>query len=168
VVGHSYGGLIALCAAAGHPDLVTSVVAFEPPVRWSPWWPADVAWERLVRASDDPAAAAEGLLRAVLGDEGWSRLGRRSRDGLLAHGPALVTEMNDPSLDVPTFDPARLTVPVTTAAGSASLPHHQEVARRIAAIAPSGRFVSIDGAGHNAHVTHPARFARLILEGQGR
>lgn len=162
VAGHSYGGLVALIAAARRPELVRAVVAFEPPIRWLPWWPPEAPWERLARTAPDPAAAAEALLRAVLGDDGWGRLHQNSRAKLVQEGPSLLTEMNDPAQDSPAFDPLELRVPVITAAGTDTLPHHREISRRLAAIVPVGEFVSVEGAGHSAHMSHPAEFAGLV------
>ena len=39
VVGHSYGGLVALEAAIQAPNLVRSVGVYEPPVPFLDWWP---------------------------------------------------------------------------------------------------------------------------------
>ncbi|MEU4448482.1 alpha/beta hydrolase [Actinosynnema sp. NPDC050801] len=159
VAGHSYGGLVALCAAARSPELVRAVVAYEPPVRWLPWWPPTAPWEQLVRDAEPhgPAAVAEELLRAVTG-----RPPATSRRQLEEDGAALVTEMGDHSLDTPLFDPVALDVPVVVGAGADTLPHHRETALHLAALAPAGRFREIAGAGHAAHVTHPAAFAELI------
>ncbi|WP_158557943.1 alpha/beta fold hydrolase [Spongiactinospora gelatinilytica] len=162
VAGHSYGGLVALNAAGRWPDRVRAVVAFEPPVRWLPWWPDEAPWDRLVRMAGSPLAAVEALLRAVLGEERWHVLPAGSRARLVDEGGTALTEMADATLDVPAFDPLDLPVPVLAAAGTESLPHHQEVTRRIAAIVPRGVYVGIEGAGHIAHLTHPARFAGLV------
>lgn len=162
VAGHSYGGLVALCAAARRPDLVRAVLTFEPPIRWLPWWPVEAPWDRLARLAGSPEEAAEAMLRSVLGEPGWARLHHSSRAKLLAEGPALLVEMNDPAMDAPTFDPVQLAVPVLAAAGEDSLDHHVEVSRRVAALVPRGEFVTIAGAGHTAHVTHPREFARLV------
>jgi pimeloyl-ACP methyl ester carboxylesterase len=168
VAGHSYGGLVALCAAARRPDLLAAVVAFEPPVRWLPWWPLETEWEARVKAASGPDEAAETLLRAVLGDAGWDRLTEASRAELLRDGPAVLVEMNDPVQDTVMFDPSELGVPVTVGAGGASIAHHREVAARIAALAPDGTYVEIPGAGHGAHISHPRDFAALITRAADR
>lgn len=166
VAGHSYGGLVALSAAGQHPELFGAILAYEPPVRWLPWWPADDPWEQLVRqaaAGGGAAQAARSMLEAVLGPAGRA-LGQRGADdaGLAADGAALVIEMTEPSLDQPRFDPAEVRVPVLLAAGGGSLEHHREITRRLACLLPDARFTVLDGARHAAHVTHPARFANLI------
>ncbi|GAA4550295.1 hypothetical protein GCM10023192_74450 [Amycolatopsis samaneae] len=163
LVGHSYGGLVALAAAAARPELTRGVVAFEPPVRWLPWWPDEAPWERVVResaAEGDPAAVANALHRAVAGRP---RLPSGSgRADLAADGTALLTEMLDTTLDEPSFDPLDFDVPLVTAAGAESLPHHHETARRLADLVQAGRFVEVPRGRHVAHVTHPARFAELV------
>lgn len=161
IVGHSYGGLIALCAVGRRPDLIRAVVAFEPPVRWLPWWPLEAPWERLVRESavDGPEAAANALHRAVVGHPRIPYSGGQAE--LAADGAALLTEITDTTLGEPSFDPSTLGPPVVIAAGSDSLPHHRENSRRLAELVPSGRFIEIRGAGHTAHVSHPDKFAEL-------
>ena len=39
LIGHSYGGNIALATADHHPDLVAGVAVYETPMSWEPWWP---------------------------------------------------------------------------------------------------------------------------------
>jgi pimeloyl-ACP methyl ester carboxylesterase len=161
VVGHSYGALLALCAAARRPDAIRSVVAFEPPVPWLPWWPAEAPWERLVheRSQAGPAQAAAALLAAV---NGRPPINATVNSDLEADGVALMAEMTDPCLNDPAFDPGKLQVPVLTAAGSRSLVHHRESSKRLSHLLPFSQFVEIEGAGHVAHITHAKEFAALV------
>lgn len=167
VAGHSYGGLVALAAAARHPALVRGLVVYEPPVRWLPWWPADDPWAAAVKraAPDGPARVAQAMA-AALGPAGRLWLARRPPDQVAADGAALLAEMTDPSAGEPLFDPLALPVPTVTAAGSDSVPHHREVARRLADLLPHGRFRLIEGARHEAHVSHPGDFAGLVREAE--
>jgi pimeloyl-ACP methyl ester carboxylesterase len=164
IVGHSLGGLIACTVAATAPDLVRWVVAYEPPVPWLPWWPDLAPWEALVlnHENNNPEAAAERLMRAVLGDTAWEELPGTVRRHQRATGPALVAEMADLRETPPCFDPLDVRPPVLVAAGSRSLNHHRDVSRKLADLMPRGRYHEIEGAGHAAHVEHPASFARLI------
>jgi pimeloyl-ACP methyl ester carboxylesterase len=161
VAGHSYGGLVAVCAAARYPDLVGSVLAYEPPLRWLPWWPADEEWQRLVseKLADGPAAVAAALIVAVTGRKAMAR---GADDALAADGAAVITEMTDPGVDVPSFEPTAIEVPLLVAAGGKSLAHHREVSVRLADLVPHGTFAEVPGARHIGHVTHPAQFARLV------
>ena len=163
VAGHSYGATIALTVAAARPDLVTAVVAYEPPLPWLPWWPERAPWEQIVLDEGHaPADAAEALLRSVLGAEAWLRLPERVRERRRAEGPVLVEEMRSLRAGPPSFDPEAVECPVVTAAGAESLPHHCLTARRLADLLPKGRYREIAGAGHPGHVTHPGRFADLV------
>lgn len=163
LAGHSFGGVVALCAAARRPDLVRAIVVYEPPVRWLPWWPEEAPWERVVRqaAPQGPEAVGTAMLTAVTGQPPNPD---RLRPGELeADGRALLTEMGDPSLNEPYFDPDSLAeMRVVVGAGADSLTHHIEVARRLAALLECGVFGELPGATHNVHVTHPELFARLI------
>lgn len=160
LAGHSLGGLIALSAAAcAAPQQISAVVAYEPPVRWLPWWPDEAPWERLVREAPDAESAARELINEVAG---MPIAGRRSVPELQADGAALCAEMTDPLLSMPMFDPLTLGVPAIIAAGQRSLPHHIEVAKRLAELLPRGRYVELAGAGHPAHVSHPRQFSALI------
>jgi pimeloyl-ACP methyl ester carboxylesterase len=164
LVGHSFGATVACTVAATLPDHVQWVVAYEPPLPWLPWWPDIAPWEEIVlRDGDhDPAAAAERLLRAVLGDEGWERLPDRVRQQRRSAGPSLVSEMRALRTAPPGFDPLIVTAPVLVAAGSGGLEHHRTVAARLAELLPHGRYHEIEHAGHSAHTEHPAQFADLV------
>ncbi len=164
LVGHSFGGIVALCAAARRPPSVRAVVVYEPPVRWLPWWPDEAPWERVVREAtpQGPEAVATAMLTAVTGQRPGPE--RRRPGELEADGRSLLIEMGDPSLAEPYLDPDALTgMRVIVGAGTESLPHHLEVARRLALLLDGGVFVELPGAGHGAHVTHPELFARLIV-----
>ncbi|WP_406301638.1 alpha/beta hydrolase [Streptomyces sp. NBC_00885] len=165
VVGHSYGALVALAAAARRPESTAGVVAFEPPVRWLPWWPATDPWEETVSrgaADGGPEQAARAMLTEILGRTGRLVLARAQPADLAADGASLLAEMADPTFSVPFFDPLDFHTPTVVAAGSLSVPHHREVARRLADLLPYGQFVEIQDARHGAHVSHPQEFAHLI------
>ncbi len=74
VVGHSYGGVVALYIAAGHPELVRSLTLIEPPAFWlAPEDPATVAMSAANRTliEDPPSDPWETLERffALVGME---------------------------------------------------------------------------------------------------
>ena len=52
--------------------------------------------------------------------------------------------------------------------GTESRPHHQETARALAAAAPHGQLVVVDGASHGVHLTHPAAVADLVRRALAR
>jgi pimeloyl-ACP methyl ester carboxylesterase len=160
VVGHSYGGLVSLCAAARQPDRIRGLLVFEPSIRWLPWWPIEAPWERLVReSSDQPQQAAKDLINAVAG---MPIAHRRAPDQLAADGSSLITEMMDSTLNIPLFEPLTLDVPTIVAAGERSIAHHIEVSRRLAELLPRARYVEIAGCGHAAHISHSKEFSKLV------
>jgi pimeloyl-ACP methyl ester carboxylesterase len=165
VVGHSYGGAIALAAATRGTELIRAVGAFETPMAWMPWWPKSSAGggvaDAAVRAAD-PGDAAEGFLRRMIGDARWESLPAKTRQLRRAEGAALVTEMTTIRQPPPPFKLDDLTFPVIVGHGSASLPHHQEAVRYQVEHAPSAELVVIEGGRHGSHASHPEEFAGFV------
>ena len=166
VVGHSYGGDIALGAAlrpAG-PGPILAVAAYEPPMPWlgpSATRPrSDGAGER--REDDDPAQVAERFFRRVVGDSAWDRLPEDTKEARRADGPALAGEISAIRMTVAPFDVGHLGIPAVFGRGTESLPHQRASADWLLAHAPDAELVEIDGAAHGAHLTHPDAFARFV------
>ena len=62
LVGHSYGGNVALATADHHPDLVAGVAVYETPLSWEPWWPGTTAGvDRRRRLPDKPAGGRRAV-----------------------------------------------------------------------------------------------------------
>ena len=160
VVGHSYGGDVALVAAIERPDLVVAVGAFEAPMPWQPWWPAQSAGGAATAAAS-PEDGAEAFMRRVVGDRVWARLPRATREARRAEGPTLLAEMLSIRGPAP-FDPAEVKVPVVAGYGTTSESRHQESAARLGDAVPDGELHAIEGAGHGAHMSHPAEFAAFV------
>lgn len=166
VLGHSFGGVVALAAAVRAPEQVVAVVAYEAPLTWRPWWPSGTAGEMAVQALD-PEAAAEAFMRRMIGDQRWADLPARVRADRRAEGPALVAELGALRRAVP-FRPSEVAVPVLVARGSRSAAHHRRGAEELAAEIPDASLHDVEGADHGAHLTHPAEVARLIGHAVGR
>jgi pimeloyl-ACP methyl ester carboxylesterase len=161
LAGHSFGGLVCLALAERRPDLVRSVLAYEAPKMWAPWWPGSSAG---VEGADRQAPeAAEWFLRRMLGDDLWDRLPRGMRAERRAEGPTLVAELRSvrPPSPVP-YEAAAIAVPVLAAYGSEARPHHRRASEELARAAPRGELAVIEGAGHGAHLSHPDEFAGLV------
>ena len=174
LVGHSLGGVIGLALAQRSPKLVGAVVAYEAPMMWEPWWPADSAGRvALVTVGGDghdgtegdSGDVAEAFLRRMLGDTRWERLPAPVRTERRAEGATLMAELR--SVLPPAGAPYRaelVTVPVVAAFGSETQPQHRRGAEELAQRVPHGVLEVIDGAGHGAHLTHPTAFADLVRE----
>jgi pimeloyl-ACP methyl ester carboxylesterase len=168
LVGHSYGGVLALAAAQAAPSLVRSVLAYEAPMAWVPWWPRTSAGsETMARhradGDADPGDAAEAFMRRMIGDERWERLPVATRRVRRAEGPALLAELESMRRPEPPYVAEAIGCPVVGGCGSRSSAHHRRAAVELATAVPHGRLDVIEGADHGVHLTHAGEFARRIL-----
>ncbi|HUA96650.1 MAG TPA: alpha/beta hydrolase [Acidimicrobiales bacterium] len=168
VVGHSFGGTVALGAAVrpGGPDPILAVGAYEPPLPWlGPWATRQRTGSERVedRADRDPAEEAERFFRRMVGDEAWERLPDGTKRARRADGAALAAELADIRTHTAPFDVTALTIPAVFGRGSASIPHHRETPAWLHEHVPGSELVEIEGAAHGAHLTHPDAFAQFVL-----
>jgi pimeloyl-ACP methyl ester carboxylesterase len=164
VVGHSYGGVVALGAAlseAGKGSIL-SLAAYEPPLPWLGFRRRVPLADRVTRDADEDAAeAAERFFRRMVGDGAWDRLPDEVKAERRADGPALVAELGAIRLETPPFDPTDLAVPAVFGRGGASLPHHRDAVAWLVSHVRDSVMIEIPGAAHGAHLTHPDAFADL-------
>lgn len=156
VFGHSIGGVIALVAAQREPGLIRSVLAYEAPAPWAPWWP-----QSTTPPPEDPADEAEAFMRRAIGDHFWSRLPARTRADRRAEGAALRADIASLQGVAP-YAATELEVPVLSAAGSDTSWWHQRASRELADSVPAGEHAIVAGAQHGAHLTHPTATAHLV------
>lgn len=164
VIGHSYGGHVAMAAAIRRPDLIPAIGAFETPMAWMSWWPPDTSGGVAVRAAEtgSPADAAEAFMRSIVGDDVWSRLPPSTKAARLAEGPALLADMADIRVPPPPYDPSDVTVPVVVGRGSESKGQHLRGTEALLDLLPDAVLHVVDGAGHGAHASHPDGFAAFV------
>lgn len=163
VFGHSYGGNVALGLADRHPTLVEAVGVFETPLSWLDWWPTDSAGGSAARAGGDPAEAAEGFMRRMVGDDKWLRLPARTREARRAEGVTMVAELADLHRRAP-WDAARITVPAVAMRGSAGHEHHRRSTDHLGAVLEDCPVVTIEGARHFGPSTHPDAVAAVLTD----
>jgi len=166
VVGHSFGGAVAMTVAARRPELVRGLLIYEPALSWLPWWPGSSAGGSALQAGGDPGDAAEAFLRRMIGDR-WDELPPRTRADRRAEGPALVAELRSLRKGPP-FDPTDVASPTIVARGSRSPQHLREGAAWLADALPQAELVEVDGAGHGGHQTHADVLAGLVRRLTGR
>ena len=166
VVGHSFGGAVALESARQCQDDVVSVAVYEPTVFWVLQTEAPECWEEIsgvVRAvqtgvaSGDLAGAASGFVDYWARDKVWERMSDRQRGGAasamvsVAHeGDARMSTSADPDAwlaDVP--------APTLVIKAQDSPAPVREVARLLTENERRQLHV-IDSGGHMAPVTNPA------------
>jgi pimeloyl-ACP methyl ester carboxylesterase len=158
VVGHSYGGDVALGAAIASPATVVGVGAYEPPLTWLDWWPRRAR----TAAEEDPARFAQGFFERMVGEGAWGRLTETARRERQADGPALLAELTSLRHSGPPFDLADLAVPAVFGRGGESAWRHRRAGEELHRAVPGSELLDIAGARHGAHLTHPAAFADLV------
>jgi pimeloyl-ACP methyl ester carboxylesterase len=163
VVGHSYGGNVALAASIAAPDQVRAVGVYEIPLPWLPTWPTTTAGNAALNADRDggPEDAAEQFFRRLVGDAVWERLPERTKVERRGEGHALVGEMADLRERAP-WRIDDIVVPVVGGHGTRSMPHHPPAIEWLVDNLPRATLVTIDGAGHGAHLSHPDGFASFV------
>lgn len=162
LIGHSYGGNVALATADHHPELVAGVAVYETPLSWEPWWPGSTAGSVAVAEAGNPEQAAERFLRRMLGDQRWEELPGRTRQTRRAEGVAMVEELADLRRNQP-WVAAHITVPVVTAFGSLGAPHHHQGMKHAATLLGCP-VVELLGCRHDAPLSHPGRFRTAVVD----
>lgn len=161
LVGHSYGGNVALATAIRCPELVAGIVTYETPLSWLDWWPDDSAGSDALGWTDDPAEAAERFMRRLIGDDRWDRLPESTRRSRRAEGVAMVGELLDLRAG-PAWDPGRVSVPVLAVHGERGQDHHRRAAEWIARHVAGAELACLPGARHPGPNTHPDAVAELV------
>jgi pimeloyl-ACP methyl ester carboxylesterase len=162
LVGHSYGGNVALATAARHPHLVRAVSIYESPLSWEPWWPGTTAGANALATRGEPADAAEAFMRRLVGDARWEALPARTREQRRLEGAAMVGELSDLREHAP-WRAEQIRVPVLAGYGSTGRPHHRRGMEHVAATVAGAQAVSLEGCGHDAPMTHPALYAEALV-----
>ena len=177
LIGHSFGGVAALCLAIQRPDLIRSLTliepvffaaaqAVDPPVFEA--YLAAMAPYAAALSGGDRAAAAQAFT-AVWGDGDWDRLPEAQR--AYAAERIHLIEASVPGLiddSQALLAPGRLEAvdaPVTLIRGDRSAPIIPVVLKALAARLPQTRQVVIEGAGHMAPITHATEVAAAIRAG---
>jgi pimeloyl-ACP methyl ester carboxylesterase len=160
VVGHSYGGLLALLAALKNPSAVRSLALYEPVAFGALDQPGD---EQFRDASSLVAPTFEGepwLARFVdwwNSPGAWNGLAPEGRAGFVAVGWKLFREVQTLLLDKTTsLTFATIKVPTLLLGGKKSPRVEQRVVENLAAAIPNSKLVLFPEMGHMGPITHAA------------
>jgi len=166
VVGHSFGGLLALALAAAAPHRVAEVVAYEPPLvqalgAGQLGEMADLG-PRIAEAyaSGGAPATAEVFLRAIGSSSMLDGLPAAQRSALLARGDSVIADLG--FLDRAAFDMSGISCPVTIVTGAASEPFYAAIATALTRAIATARRLEMRDARHDAPITQPASFAETV------
>ena len=161
LVGHSFGGLVVMDAAARLDGRILGTITYESPAHWLPNHHMQPK-TRAVLSRSTPGDAAEEFMRRAIGDDGWERLPPSTREARRAEGPALLAELGALPHDGPPFDPDAITAKALLLYGGASEDRLRRAAEDMAAHIPGAQVGVVPGADHPVHLTHPADFAAQI------
>jgi len=89
LVGHSYGGNIALAAAERLGEQIVGVSTYETPLAWSEWWPQNSAGGTALTLSD-PSEAAEAFMIRMIGEGRWNHIDGTPRLAAMVKGDVVV------------------------------------------------------------------------------
>ena len=174
LVGHSYGGVLALKLALKHSSRVASVAVFEPVflrllVDFNQRDLAAISITRAAQSIRDwhaqgqPMRAAEQFVDFWSGRGAWSAMSPRAQVAVACRVTAVLGHFGaifaDPTQQT---DLARLKMPMLYVTGTKTT----EVARRIGELMrhwmPQATFEQLSGAGHMGPITHADAFAARI------
>jgi pimeloyl-ACP methyl ester carboxylesterase len=174
LIGHSYGGAVALAAACARPERIESLVLFEP-VLFSLLVaedPEQAAAREITAVRDDTVAALERGDAHGSGERfvdywmqpgAWAAMPAPRREGIAGLMRSVQAEWGALFLEpTPLATFADLDVPVLYLTGSASPASVRGVARLLTKVLPRVTTVEVAGVGHMAPVTHPDRINALI------
>jgi pimeloyl-ACP methyl ester carboxylesterase len=166
VVGHSYGGAVAVKLASMRPQLVRSVVAYEPVLfrlladdAAHPNYAIDVM--RAVAAMRERLAGGRSARAAQLfvdfwsGAGAWHALSAASRQAMESRMPSIMRHFHALFAEpFPREQLARLPVPMLFLSGSRTVPAAHRIADHLRRALPLARHVELPGLGHMGPVTH--------------
>ncbi|MEU0881895.1 alpha/beta hydrolase [Lentzea sp. NPDC005914] len=158
LIGHSYGGLIALLTAQERDDL-TALVLYDPPLRLDS---AAIASVGQALTSGDRDLALEIVVTGIAG--GHSFRDTDPARWLKAQEMLDTTYEELKEIDRYRYRPPELRVPVTVIVGERT-DHIFGPAARELAKDTGGSFVTLPNEGHVAHRTNPALLAATICGG---
>ena len=175
VIGHSYGGAVALKLAAMRPRLVRSVVVYEPVlfclvldeiVRQSPAQGiAAVAGSmRKLLAADDTNSAAQVFIDFWSGAGAWASLppGKQASIAPRMHAVAqhFHALLHDP---LQLSELASLRIPMMFVSGARTLDVTRRIASVLRAALPTDAHEVIEAAGHMGPIAHSADFNQRVV-----
>jgi pimeloyl-ACP methyl ester carboxylesterase len=175
LVGHSFGGAVALKAALAAPESIRSLTVIEP-VAFNVLRSGTDVDRHLARevdalagliaacvADDAPDAALAHFIDFWNGEGAWSVLPARTRAHLSAQVGAIVDDFAAGRGEIWPAEACRtIAQPTLAVMGMQSKPHSQRVTEMVAEAIPGGRLHMVLDAGHMLPLTHPRLLNPMI------
>ncbi|HEV7921303.1 MAG TPA: alpha/beta hydrolase [Thermoanaerobaculia bacterium] len=167
LVGHSYGGFLALQLALARPEVVRSIAVYDP-VAFGILGSLE---DNLLRQTWEPDASGvdEPWLEAFVdwwnGRGAWAQLPAPTREAFRSVGWKLFQEVMTLAADrTDRATYATITAPALILGGATSPPLERRVVEQLGAALPNARLHLVEGAGHMGPITHAAFVNQAILE----
>jgi pimeloyl-ACP methyl ester carboxylesterase len=176
LVGHSYGGLIALTLARHTPQRVLSLAVYDPVTMGVLYNPTDAAGvEDLARVMDHPkfqddtVGGTDEWLEVFIdywnGPGSWHALPQASRQAFLQVGRKVYLEVRSLLADrTPVSSYTLLRAPALLLQGETSPTAARRVTELLAEALPKARLLRIEGAGHMGPITHASTVNAAIAD----
>ena len=157
VVGHSFGGRVAVALASAHPELVAGLVLVGVPLLRSANSGGKPAWRyRLIRRARSLGLISEDRLEQAR--RRYGSLDYRSATGVMRE--VLVRVINESYEE----ELRRIECPVRMVWGELDSAAPVMVAEAALKLVADGALDVVEGAGHDVHLTHPER-VRAAIDG---
>jgi pimeloyl-ACP methyl ester carboxylesterase len=177
VAGNSFGASIVLRLAAERPELFRSLIVHEPPLfgllKEDPAArPALAAVQEriatvvsLLTAGDATEGARQFVDTIAFGPDTWAQFPDQVRETFVFNAPTWLDEVQDPeALEFDLAGLRRFGAPALLTVGDQSAPFFPPVVNRVAAAMPKARTLTLAGAGHVPHLSHPAEYVELVMK----
>ncbi len=176
LIGHSYGGAVALKLTSMYPHLVRSVVAYEPVMfGWLQDEPASLPALRQITAvadamcehlwDGDEHAAAQSFVDFWSGTGAWNSLSRNSQTAIAARMRVVIQQF-DALFNEP-LQPAQLAslrVPMMFMTGARTVLVAQHLSALLRRNFSHAEHQTVAAAGHMGPITHTAEVNRRLVE----
>ncbi len=180
LVGHSYGGFVALRVALEHASLVASVAVYEPVAlrvlfdynaRHQPAVEVAELARTMARdvGIDADSRAASRFVNYWSGSDQWARLTPDQRSAIAARMPVVLSHFVSLTRDETSrADFAKLPMPVLYLTGGSTRASTRRIAEIVTPSMPHVESVRMEGMGHLGPITHATvvakRLARFLRE----
>jgi|GEM_PF-4696166 len=168
LVGHSFGGAVAMVLANQYPDRVRSVALYEPIVPpnseikdapevqdlWS-------LWTRMLRLEIDEAMAL--FCDFWSGQGGWDRINARAKSRLIKDYASVMLDFRQVFTGQMDVTEQTYTGPITLFCGGASHPIAMAMSERLANQYGQASLKLIEDLGHLGPVTHPEWVVQHVM-----
>src|ERR1051326_6156477 len=175
IAGNSFGAIIVLKTACQRSDLFKSMIVHEPPLFSLLEDNPDaqdllqIAGSRieivvdLIRKGQMEKAAEEFVEKIAMGPGAWKELPEVVQKTFIYNAPTWFDEMQDPeSLQIDLSHFSDFKKPVLLTEGTESPPFFPLVIDKLMNAIPQAKRITIEGAGHVPHMSHPEKYIEMV------